>query len=238
MRSLRNLFVLILSLASLASATVLQIYDSRANWEAATTGQANVDFAALGLAVGGYTSYSTSGGLSLGGLTFVGVESSGYWLYAVNPTAGSDQDFGSSTVIKTQYGASAYLAITLPSATTSFGVDLMTAFPDAQTFRIELDSVDLRVDLFSTAARPTRTFVGVTTDTAISQVRIYLTSGNSGTVALFDNFGYGAAGSSGGGGDPPGDTPEIATMLCVGSGLIAFRWARRRQVLTSAAAPA
>ena len=234
MRSLRNLFVLILSLASLASATVLQIYDSRANWEAATTGRTDVDLEGLSLPLG-YASYSTSGGLSLGGLTFVGVESSGYWLYAINPTAGDAQDFGSSTILKTQYGASAYLAITLPSATTSFGVDLMTAFPDAQTFRIELDSVDLGV-VFSTGARPTRTFVGVTTDTAISQVRIYLTSGNSGTVALYDNFGYGAAGSGGGGG--PEETPEIATMLCVGSGLIALRWARRRQVLTSAAAPA
>ena len=231
MRSLRNLFVLILSLASLASATVLQIYSSRGTWEAATTGRSDVDLEALGLAVGGFTSYSTSGGLTLGGLTFMGVESSSYWLYAINPTAGSDQDFGSSTVLKTQYGASAYLAITLPSSTTSFGLDLMTAFPEAQTFRIELDSVDLGV-VFSTAARPTRTFVGVTTDTAISQVRIILNSGNSATVALTDNFAYGAAGSGGGG---PEETPEIATMICVGSGLIALRWARRRQVLTSAA---
>ena len=170
------------------------------------------------------------------------MDASSYYLYALNPAIGDAQDFGSGTELRGPYlpctvvGACAsphtsYLSVTLPSGATSFGLDLMTAYPQAQSFTIQLDSIDVGL-VITTQARPTRTFFGVTTDAPISQVRITLNSGViNQTQGLFDNFAYGAAGTSGGGGttDPSGDTPEVATMLCVGSGLMAMRLLRRRQ---------
>ena len=231
MRNLRNLFILLIVLSSLASATVVATYTSRPLWEAASSGITNVDFESLGLGVGGYTSYSNGTGLSTGGLTFVGVlDPNTFFLYALNPPLGADENFGSSTVLKgPELRATSYLNITLPAATTAFALDLMTVFPAAQSFRIQLDGIDVGI-VITSQARPTRTFFGVTTDAPISQVTITVDSGIlNQTQGLFDNFAYG---SIGGAPDPPpggGETPEVATMLSVGSGLVLLRWARRRQ---------
>jgi hypothetical protein len=243
MRSLRNLFVSLLLLASLASATVLQTFDSRTSWEAATTGRIDINFESLGLGVGGYQSYSTVGGLTTGGVTFVGVDTTSFFLYALNPPGGAEENFGTNTILKGPYmNAASYLRIVLPAATTSFGIDLMTYFPNAQSVQIKLDGI--QVGLVVTQNRPTPTFFGFTTDTAISDLRIYVATGTPNfTQGLFDNVSYGTAGTSGSGtgsgtgGDIPGEeTPEIATMLALGSGLMMLRWLRRRTIMSAAAA--
>ncbi len=211
MRNLRNLFILLIVLSSLASATVVT-YSSRPTWEAASSGITNVDFESLGLGVGGYTSYSTGTGLSTGGLTFVGVlDPNTFFLYALNPPLGVDENFGSSTVLKgPELRATSYLNITLPAATTSFALDLMTAFPEAQSFRIQLDGIDVGI-VITSQARPTRTFFGVTTDAPISQVRIMVDTGVlNQTQGLFDNFAYGSIG--GAPDPPPEETPEVVQI--------------------------
>lgn len=245
MRSFRILFVCLLLVASVASATVLQTFDSRASWEAATTGKVNVDLESLGLGVSGYASYSNVSGLTTGGLHFVGVlDVNQYFLYALNPPSGADENFGTSTILKgPEYRATSYLSITMPAATTSFGLDLMTAFPSAQSFRVLVDGVDTGV-VVTTQNRPNPTFFGFTTDTSITEVRILLNGGTlNNTMGLFDNFAYGTAstggttggGTGGTGGQPTEETPEIATMVALGSGLMMLRWMHRRRPVANAA---
>ncbi len=239
MRNFRNLIFSLLAIASLASATVLQTwcptcgvgFVDLATWEAATTGRVDIDFASLGLGVDGFTDYSTSGGLTTGGATFIGNTGSApaYWLYANNPALGGGIDYESGTLLKLEWSPTAYLAINLPASTFSFGVDLMSAFPEAGSFHLQVDSESLST--VTTQTRPGRTFYGVTTDTQITQIRIYFDSGVNGAVGLYDNFAYGAAG-----GGPPPETPEVATLLSVGSGLIALRWMRRRPAMPTASA--
>jgi hypothetical protein len=229
MRILRNLSISLLALAMVSSATVVT-YTSRATWEAASSGITNVDLESLGLATNGYADYGTASGLTTGGLSFVGVlDPSTYYLWAYHPPTGNDQDYESQTILRgPEYRTTSYLRITLPTATTAFGLELMTVFPGAQNFRILLDGTDIGFAV-TTASRPTRTFFGFTSTTAVSELRIALDSGTVNTTqGIFDNFAYGA------GEPPPGETPEVATLLGVGSGLVMMRWIRRR---TPAAAP-
>src|SRR5215813_6049770 len=90
MRRFLNVFILLLLIASLASATVLQTFDSRPSWEAATTGRVDIDFESLSLPQG-FLDYSTSAGLTTGGVDFVGVlDATHYFLWALNPPSGAD----------------------------------------------------------------------------------------------------------------------------------------------------
>ncbi len=239
MRTFYRLLSATLFTALASHATVLQIYNSRPTWDAATTGRADVDFESLNLGVGGFTSYSSAGGLNIGGLNIVGVlDVNQYFLWALNPPAAALENYGSNTIIRgPERRPTSYLSVTLPSAVTSFGVDLMTYDPAAQSFAILLDGI--QVATVTTANRPTRTFFGVTTDAPITEIRLVLNSGNNFTTqGLFDNFAYGAAAGSGGGGPSPSETPEVGTLAATGTGLILVRYLRRRSRVQQLALPA
>ncbi|MCC6537224.1 MAG: hypothetical protein IT162_06720 [Bryobacterales bacterium] len=233
MRNFCRLFGALLLIALTSHATVLQTYSSRPSWETATTGRADVDFESLNISTGGWASYSTAAGITTGGLNIVGVlDVNQYFLYALNPPSGAAEDFGSSTILRgPEMRSNSYLSVTLPSSVTSFGIDLMTYSPDTQSFAILLDGV--QVATVTTAARPVRTFFGVTTDAPITEVRLVLTSGtNFVTQGLFDNLAYGAA--AGSGEPPPAETPEVGTLAATGTGLILVRYLRRRHRLSQA----
>ncbi|MBM3786663.1 MAG: hypothetical protein FJW30_20070 [Acidobacteria bacterium] len=226
MRTFYRLFGATLFVALTSHATVLQTYNTRPSWEAATTGRADVDFESLGLSTGWFQSFSTAAGLTIGGVNIVGVlDVNQYFLWALNPPSGAPEDFGSSTIIRgPERRPTSYLSITLPAAVTSFGIDLMTYDPAAQSFAILLDGT--QVATVTTAARPTRTFFGVTTDAPITEVRLVLTSStNLTTQGLFDNLAYGSASA---GEPPPGETPEVGTLIATGTGLMMVRYLRRR----------
>ena len=213
-----------------AQATVLGTYSDRTTWEGVTSGRTDIDFESLGIGVGGYTSYSTSAGLAIGGVQFVGVlDPSTYFLYALNPPSGASEDYGSSTVLKgPELRPTSYLLVNLGPGVTSFGVDLMTIFPAGSMISIFLDGV--QVGMVSTQSKPTRTFFGVQTDTAFSQIKFVLSSGTTySTQILLDNFAYGAAMS--GGPTPPAETVEVTTLLYVGTGIGLLGWTRRRRDL-------
>jgi hypothetical protein len=222
-----------------AQASVLGTYTDRATWESVTSGRFDIDFESLGLAQGAYsgTAYTNASGLTIGGVNFVGVDGGGgYVLYAVNPSTGDVQDFGSATVLKgPYYRPGAYYQATMPAGVTSLGLDLMSIFPAGATFQILLDGIDLGV-IISTQSRPDRTFFGVQTDLAFSQVRIVLSSGTVFTTQpLIDNFAYGTVLSSGGGGGGGDETVEIATLLYVGTGVVLLAWGKRRRQSAPAA---
>jgi hypothetical protein len=80
----------------------------------------------------------------------------------------------------------------------------------------------------ATNAAAPATFWGLTSDTPISSVDFTIqgTAAQGGTTGFPDNFRYGTAqtGSSGN----PSDTPEAATLVLIGSGLIGLAGLRKR----------
>lgn len=236
------LLALAICLCTPLHAGIVNTYTDRATWQSATAGRTDIDFSALGLAAGGYTSYSTSTGLTLSGVTFTGYDESNnaYFLYALNPEAGWDENFGTGTLLKGPmwYQSSGitttYLQVVLPASVTSLGLDLGTITPRGANLRLFLDGVYTGSPV--TTSTTGLTFVGFTTDAAVSQLRIYVDSGSiTVTQALLDNLSFGQlSGGGGGGGTLGGEVPEISTLLYVGSGLYFVAWRRKRQHLRAA----
>jgi hypothetical protein len=97
----------------------------------------------------------------------------------------------------------------------------MTASPNGLTYQVTLNSG--QVFTVNTAIRPTRTFWGVTSDTPITFADFAVlgtTNGNS-TAGLMDNFRYGTTANT------AAATPEVSTMLLIGTGLIGIRLLRK-----------
>ncbi len=220
-------FLLLAVLPSQAS--VLGTFTDRATWEGVTSGRTDITFESLGLSPGGFTSYSNSTGLTTGGVNFTGIDGTGgFFLYAVNPPSGADEDFGSLTILKGPfYRSGSYILASMPGGVTSFGLDLMSMLPAGATFRLVLDGVDIGFSI-STAARPTRTFFGVQTDSPVSLIRIVIDSGTVfTTLPMIDNFSYGSVAAGG------GETIEITTLLYVGTGIGLLGWGKRRRRLAA-----
>lgn len=218
-----------------AQASVLGTYNDRTTWEGLTSGRTDIDFTSLGLSPGAAANYSTAAGLTIGSANFTsGYGGTSYQLYGLNPTAGTPEDWDSGTLLAgPSWATGAYFQVVLSGGVTSFGLDLMSAYPAGATFRILLDGIDLGITIV-TGTRPNRTFFGVRTDIPFSTVRVIFDSSTPfGPQALFDNFAFGLAA-----GDPPpgGETPEITTLLYIGSGVGLMQWAKRRRALGAAAA--
>jgi|GEM_PF-1429386 len=227
--------VVVLMASWSAKASVLGTYNDRATWEALTSGRTDIDFSSLGLAPGAFTNYSTAAGLTIGSANFTGgYGGSSYQLYALNPSAGSAEDWNSGTLLAgPSWLTGAYFQVGLAGGVTSFGLDLMSAYPAGATFRIILDGIDLGITVV-TGSRPNRTFFGVRTDVPFSTVRIVFDSSTPfGPQGLFDNIAFGDA--AGGAPPPGGETPEVTTIVYFVSGVALMRWARRRSIGVAAA---
>ena len=174
-------------------------------------------------------------------INYVGIDGASYTMLAINPTSG-DNYFGSGTMLRgADYysGNTQYLQLTLPGVE-SVGFDLGSAFPNAIGIRIELSTGEFYIR--TTENAPALSFWGVQSNTPISWIRIALEPGQGASpsqyssIAVLDNVSYGsraAGGGNPGGGDPGGtaETPEVTTVLYVGSG-IALLLMRRRQGLS------
>ncbi len=220
------LAILLLLAAVPSEASILGSYNDRATWEGLTTGRVDINFDSLGLSAGGFTSYSTSTGLTIGDVTFTGWQTNQYNLYALNPLTGWAENFESGTLIRGPwYNTDSYLQVTFGTSITSFALDLMTMLGDGQSFEVFVDGISAGVVV--TGSQPTRTFFGVQTDTAITEIRIYLNSGTLfQTQGLFDNIAIGLVGTNNP--PPPGETPEVGTLLYTGAGLALLVASRRR----------
>ena len=217
-------------------------YDDQSAWLSAASDLRTIDFE--GIIAPGYQSYSTAAGLVVGDVRFLGVQSAapGYELWLINPAAGSDNDWEAGAYIKGPLFATAdpnrAIKAVLPDGVTAFSVELMTIDSDPMQFVVALSTGDQFTGI-TTAARPNSTFFGVTSDLPIAEVSFMLASGaNLVSRPAIDNFVYGVAGAGNGGdggeggeGGPinPEETPEAATFLLVGTGLVLLYRARRRQ---------
>jgi hypothetical protein len=222
---LRNFRVLILlALAALAwnvtpaYSTTLTQYNDLASFDAATSGDLTADFEGV---TPGY--YDTATGVSsYPNVDFIGYNSfSSPYLQVLDTTGSPYYDFGTGNALMqdmTRPNNSSplpYIHVVFSTPVTAFGANLFTNSPRGTSFTINVLGTPFTV---STSMAPPATFWGVTSDTPISSVDFTLagTSANGGTWAFLDNFTYGTAQTE----EPPPETPEAATMLLIGSGLL------------------
>jgi len=237
MRSIRLPYSLCLAIllafggTGILSATLVS-YDNLGDWEAATSpGYGLTDFEVSS----GATSYSTSSGYQVNDLSFVGITTGSptYFLYVIDAAVYSGHDYGSGDVLKGPASATTRtdprIQVTLPSGTTSFGVDLMTY--DVTTENAGPQTFNVRVDGATpisqgTLAQPNRQFFGITSTDPIGQVEFVLVGTGPNIFPMLDNFRYGASASI-------SESPEPGTYLLVGGGLLLAGFYRRRRVVGS-----
>ncbi|MEO7145260.1 MAG: hypothetical protein ABI165_17330 [Bryobacteraceae bacterium] len=201
-------------------------YSSLSSFQAAANGLSTITFDNLGVPVGGTHDYSTSLGLTTGPAgnqaQFVGYDGS----VSANALAVDNETAGfafwgsvSPNAILIEHvnapNSTSYITVNLPANTTAVGLDLMTAFSYAQTVSVT-PSNGVGTFNIPTKNNPTETFWGLTTDTPIGSLQIQVPTGTYDVV--LDNFTYGQA-----------DTPEVMTLILIGTGLILFRGLKKLQ---------
>jgi len=233
---LRQFRVLILpALAALAwnvtpaYATTLTTYTDLASFNAATSGDTTIDFEGL-TPPGTNTVYGNGAGVTVGNVDFIGYTSTGASLPVSvwDTSVISWANFGTNDafVENMNYangGAPPHIHVVFTMPVTAFGTNLFTTSSYGMPFAITLygaSSTQLAPPLTQTVTDPfpTTAFWGVTSDTPIysADFTVPAAVGTGNTGAFLDNFTYGTADTQG----PPPETPEAATMLLIGSGLL------------------
>jgi len=93
---------------------------------------------------------------------------------------------------------------------------------------------DVNNNIFTYGGVTTPGFWGIRSDLAIASIQIMFPTNND--YVAIDDLGYGGLAQVGGGGDPPpGETPEVATLILIGTGLGVIARYRRYSSLPAAA---
>jgi hypothetical protein len=201
------------------------VYWNSTDWQANTSSFSTIDFESTTPA-----SYSTAAGLTVDSVQFIGYTGGvpANFLYAFDPSTDPSQDFGTGKFLKGpfQTASPGYLQVNLPADVTSISFNLMTVFADSGEFAVTLSTGGSWSNI-GVASRPDMAFFGATSDVPIAAVQIWQTAGMPyQSYPVYDNFSFGTAGVVG---PPPEETPEVATLLMVGSGLfLVWRFRRRR----------
>ena len=223
-----NYFV-ILGLAAAATplySTTVE-YSSRSSWTAAVSGVTTTTF---DTAVSGYTPPApdgfvalTNGGITLNGVTFTGYDNTSqlYALTIVNSGSATPYyNWGTGGAILTgqvYQGALAHLHMSFATAVTAWGSDLMLGNGITGNYSIQINGGACSTAcLAPTFAFPTAAFFGMTSDTPINFIDLFVPI--NGRPEL-DNFSTATAAGGGGGG---GATPEVGTILLCATGLISL----------------
>ena len=224
---LRNFRVLsLLALATLAwivtpaYSTTLTAYTDLASFNAATSSDQTITF--TGKSPGTITSYP--GGVSYPDVQFFGITTA---LNVVDTTTFSWYSFGTGEALMQPTNSISgvpYIHVVFTNPVTAFGSNLFSYSSAGMSFSITVPGATQQ--LVNTSATAPATFWGVTSDTPITSVDFQLqgTTPTSNSVAFLDNFIYGTASA----GPPPDQTPEAATLLLIGSGLIGLACFRKR----------
>jgi hypothetical protein len=228
-------FLIVLSFVALtltvapACATTITTYTDLASWQAASSGVTLVDFEGCA-PTNGFTTYNSTC-LHTSSVQFIGYTANTpvtNLLEAVDTNWSTFYNFGTSDALLVRMNRPQtavtlpYLHIVLPANTTAFGIDLFSVGPNGLSFTITIGATQFTVP---TSGHPNpATFFGITSDTAIGALDLTLqgTVWNGDTMALFDNVRFGTAQL------PTDPTPEAATFLLIGSGLIGLMVLRKR----------
>jgi hypothetical protein len=215
-KSVVYLLVLLAVSISGYSATVQTYSSSSAFSDALASLPSIVDFNSLA-----YQSFNPS--YTFAGVTFTNVGgSSDPAALATQKSPGSQYwDWGTGTVLALPPEAGSYVSIVLPGPATAFALNFMTIFNTGGSLKISFPELDATQYTIAALATHNPAWSGFISDTPFTNIRIYQNSGRG----IIDNITYGLAAP---GTDPGSDTPEIATALMTGAGLIALRFARRR----------
>jgi hypothetical protein len=150
-------------------------------------------------------------GLTTDGVTFTGVDSnSAADLYVADVTSWGnvlEQHNGGGTITATISGGETY----------SFGIDLIDLFGTPETFSISVNGGAAMTSAMASSDSPASVFFGYTSATPITSVTITPLLSND--VLGIDNFELGQ--------EAP--TPEMGTLVLIGSGLVFLRFIQRRR---------
>ena len=203
---------LALTSAGTAFASEIQLYNNRTTWNTDRTG-ANADLTFTNMTFETFSgSYSDAVGLldAATNVRFVGFQSDNV-SYDLTVSVGGFN----GTHVLTQFLGGGIITVTLPNNVRAFGVDLSSAGSFGLTVAYNASSAFSHL---ATAGSGSSGFFGVRTDAPISNLIFSTGVFSKGSV---DNFEIGAQ----------AETPEVATLLAIGTGLIAMRWMRRRRSL-------
>jgi hypothetical protein len=212
--------VLLASQAARAT-SLIEEYSSLSLWQAAVSETGVDTFDSNPWVVSTFYNSGETDPLGIGFLG--GFTPSGSYLEDVGPSISHWFDFGSVDSLASGFSSSVsqpYIQATLPAAVTAVALDVMTyGNPDSVTLTFS----DNTTQTVSTASLQ-QTFVGFTFTLPVSWVKVSIPNSPTGTAVLIDNFAIGAVQ----GGDDM-DTPEPATFLLIGLGLVFLACLKKRR---------
>jgi hypothetical protein len=190
------------------------LYTSSADWTAVVTNIITAPFTAQAGSTA-YTSYSTSGGLTVGGVNFVGFtgEAGVYNLTVYNPAYDASLNRGSGPSLAGGWSPG-YLLATLPAGGVYALAVNISSNQQGKNVSITLSSGDTYA--ITAPTNSTMAFFGFTSVVPITDIRFSATGG----LTMIDDFSYASI--------PGGEeTPEPMGLVLGATGLAAILLARR-----------
>ena len=197
-----------------AFSATIATYTDRTTWQGVSSGVQTVTF----------ENFSPASGLSSvtwDNVTFTGTKNASPAVLQIFDTSVlSFYNFGTHYALAmSPYGGQTFtFHIALPDAVTSFGVDLFSGSPSSLSYTVNVAGNPYTVPTFPA---PTAGFFGATFDAPITSVDISAPGAPDNSLLFLDNFSFGAAATS-------DQTPEVDTLLMIGTGLTAVAAMRRR----------
>lgn len=199
-------------------------YNDRGAFASAAGSLTNIDFEAQATAPNSFAYYGFGPGLSVSGVNFSAPLSSYLYVAASNAVVTAYEWGSGASLLFGSTNEGGNLVISLAPNTFSFGFDLMAQADQAPDstggliYDIDIDGIDYNA---TTSARPTRSFFGITSDTAMSTVTLTMTNTNTfRALPIIDNVSFGNTRNS---------VPEPGSLLLAGLALLALATARARR---------
>jgi hypothetical protein len=190
------------------SATTITQYNDFASWQAATlSGFQLIDFQS--------STTGTFSSVSFPGVQFSGIGGPSNTIMIMDTTF-LGWNSGKAAFINTNQSQT--MNIILAPAVTAFAFNVFSASPHGQTFTISVNGTPYVVPTNDLPNSPT--FFGITSDSPITALSVALATASPSAYILVDNVSFGTAQIS--------QTPEAATLLLIGSGLVGMMALRKR----------